>query len=296
MLARARRARTEAARGSSRRSRPAGCGGSSRRCCSPAAGRRPTPSAMRRGSRAHAVLERRCGGCGSATGSARADARPRSPARAARRWTRRSARDRASRATRGAAGAPDARGRPQRYLRHEAESRRRAGARRSSSGASGARATSTAPLALGELAITRPGRPRRRRPRRRGDRARLQGRERVPPGARWAEDGALQVALYMLAVARAARARAGRRRSTRRVGARDPRPRGHGARRRAGRATSTDDVLRAEEFDAALDGGARDARATRGARLRAGEIRAVPRLVLAARAAARTRRSAGAGG
>ena len=156
----------------------------------------PDPEAMRRGSRAHAVLEatlRRLEGrdglggahAGVAARGARGARRARSTASSSRARARRAPRGGRSRPTSSATCAT----RP---------SAARGSSPSTSSGASGARATRTARSALGELSITG-----------RVDRVDVgPGGEAIvrdykgataPPGAGWAEGGALQVALYMLA-------------------------------------------------------------------------------------------------
>ena len=125
-----------------RRSRPAACAGSSRACSSRSA-IEPDPEPMRRGSLAHAVLERTLrrlrerdglGAPDPGLAGRRAGGAARRAARAARaRGGRRPRRRRAARARGGPRELPPPRGRV----------RRRAGAAASWSGASAARATST---------------------------------------------------------------------------------------------------------------------------------------------------------
>src|SRR4051812_3489933 len=228
----------------------------------------PDPEAMRRGSRAHAVLETTLRRLKAATGSAALT--PASLPAALR------ALDEALdgielEGAKGAAARRTLEADLQRYLRHEAEY----GAGMEPTQLEwrfGREGDDHGPLALGDLAIT-------------GRVARVDagpGGEAIvrdykgasaPPGAGWADGGALQVALYMLA----ARELLG----LEPVGglyqalwSRDSRPRGLVRDDVPGRYVATDKVS-AAEMDAALEEVRSKALETAAA-LRAGEVRACP--------------------
>ena len=243
----------------------------------------PDPDAMRRGSRAHAVLETTLRRLKEATGSAALT--PASLPAALR------ALDEALdgielEGARGAAARRTLEADLQRYLRHEAEY----GAGMEPTQLEwrfGREGDEHGPLALGELAIT--GRVDRVDAGPGGEAiVRDYKGASAPPGAGWAEGGALQVALYMLA----ARELLG----LEPVGglyqalwSRDSRPRGLVRDDVPGRYVSTDKVS-AEEMDVALSEVRSKALETAAA-LRAGEVRACP--TSARPRAARIPRSAG---
>ena len=229
----------------------------------------PDPEPMRRGSRAHAVLETTLRRLKDATGSAAL-----TPASlpAALRGARRGARRASSSRARAGGRAADARGRPPALPapRGRARRRARAGAPRVALRPRGRRAR---PAGARRAVDHRARRPRRRRPGRRGDRARLQGRERAAGrrlgGGRRAAGRALHAG-----GARAARARAGRRPLPGAVGARVA-PARAGARRRAGQLRRAPTWSTRPELEAALDE-VRERALETAAALQAGEVRACP--------------------
>ena len=188
----------------------------------------PDPEPMRRGSLAHAVLERTLRAAEGAHGLGAADARRRSPAAldGARTPRSRELRRRRAAAPARAAAAARARGRPRALPAPRGRERRRARARRGSSGASAARATRTARCALdGRLRGHRARRPHRRRPGGERDRARLQGPHRARRralGARTASSRPRCTCWRCASCSGSSRPA----RSTSRSAARDQRPRG----------------------------------------------------------------------
>src|SRR4051812_12685748 len=228
----------------------------------------PDPEAMRRGSRAHAVLETTLRRLKAATGSA---ALTQASLPAALRALDEALDGIQLEGAKGAAARRTLEADLQRYLRHEAEY----GAGMEPTQLEwrfGREGDDHGPLALGDLAIT-------------GRVARVDagpGGEAIvrdykgasaPPGAGWADGGALQVALYMLA----ARELLG----LEPVGglyqalwSRDSRPRGLVRDDVPGRYVATDKVS-AAEMDAALEEVRSKALETAAA-LRAGEVRACP--------------------
>ena len=228
----------------------------------------PDPEAMRRGSRAHAVLEATLRRLKDATGSARL-----TPASlpAALEALDAALDGIALEGARGAAARRTLEADLQRYLRHECE--RGAGMEPTQlEWRFGREGDEHGPLALGELSITG-----------RVDRVDVgPGGEAIvrdykgasaPPGAGWAEGGALQVALYMLA----ARELLG----LEPVGglyqalwARDPRPRGLIRDDVAGRYVATD-VVSEEELNEALDE-VRERALDTARELQAGAVKACP--------------------
>src|SRR4051794_15567197 len=228
----------------------------------------PDPEPMRRGSRAHAVLETTLRRLLGKTGSARLT--PASLPAALR------ALDEALdgiqlEGARGAAARRTLEADLQRYLRHEAEY----GAGMEPTHLEwtfGREGDAHGPLALGDLAVTG-----------RVDRVDVgPGGEAIvrdykgataPPGAGWAEGGALQVALYMLA----ARELLGLEPAGglyQALWSRDSRPRGLVRDDVPGRYVSTD-VVSEEELEAGLEA-VRSRALETAAALRAGEVRACP--------------------
>ena len=185
-----------------RRSPPAACAGWWSSCCARTR-TEPDPEPMRRGSLAHAVLERTLALLQERTGSARIAPERLDAALAALRdaLARACARCRPA-AARTRAVLRGARGRPRALPAHGGGVRRRLRAGASSSGRSAGPTTRTARSPLGDG--RRPG-DRARRPRRRRRRAAPRScattrAARSSAARKWADERQLQVALYLLAV------------------------------------------------------------------------------------------------